>query len=140
MKKLISICFLLFFVVTGNAQENKKPKWSEINKENAIALRNTGIVLTIAGTVIAGAGFFIFGNASNGRYSTSPGFKGALENWGAGVGGFGLGCVGIVITGVGIPLWIIGGYRKANAEIAFKKFDLRTTNSTIFGIGLTVRF
>jgi hypothetical protein len=56
VKKLISICFLLLFVVIESAQENKKSKWSKLNQDQLnLALKHssinikTGKILTFVG-------------------------------------------------------------------------------------------
>ena len=47
---------------------------------------------------------------------------------------------GAASTIAGIPLWIIGGNRKSKAEVALKKFDIKTENTMAVGLGITLRF
>lgn len=60
MNRLVSICLLLFFVVTGNAQVNNNPKLNELNQDqlNFALMRSkkttiTGIILTFSGLGVA---------------------------------------------------------------------------------------
>jgi len=139
MKKII----LLFFVfsITLNLSAQKKINLSELNidqlnlyKEQAIKMRNTGIILTLGGIFIMATGYIttiIWSENSS------------LEGWDAfrtlipAELGF---LVGIPSAIVGTSEWIIGGKRKSKAEIALKKFDIKPENSMAFGMGVTLRF
>jgi hypothetical protein len=86
MKKLITICLLLFLVVTGNAQEKSKSKYSELNQDQLnLALKHsiktikTGKILTFVGLGVASidiavvffAGGFGKSNSNSSSYTGS---------------------------------------------------------------------
>ena len=63
MKKIISICFLVFFAVTGNAQKHNKTNLNDLNQDQlnlaltkSLKTIKTGKILTGIG---AGLGFFL---------------------------------------------------------------------------------
>lgn len=140
MKKLISICFLFFFVVIGNAQVNKKPKWNELNQDQlSLALEHssknikTGKILTFSGLGVASFGMVV-------------GMAGVIETWDnpnshdntAAVGGIAL-VAGIITVYVGIPIWIVGATRKKNITLELVKYNPKGSAS-INGFGLKIRF
>ena len=106
----------------------------------AVKMRNTGRILTLtgAGIVIVTTGIII---GINILYS-SDGEPG--ETMGPLLGSFYVGSVGglvgISCAAVGIPLWTIGGSRKAKAEVALQKFNIAPEGSMAVGLGITIRF
>lgn len=140
MKKLISICFLLFLVVTGNAQENKKPEWSELNQDQLnLALTKskgtikTGKILTFVGFGVAGIGGLIVIGA--GTMSLIDG----SDNSDSATTGLGLFIAGGITMYIGIPVWIVGATRKKNITLELVKFN-PPGSASINGIGLKMRF
>jgi hypothetical protein len=135
MKKLFSIWFLLFFVVTGNAQVNNKTKWSELNQDQLnLALKRskktikTGKILTFVGLGVATIDmvvvFFAGGfGKSNGNSSYTGSFIEA----------------GIITMYIGIPVWIVGATKKKNISLELVKFK-PTGSASINGAGLKIRF
>jgi|WetSurSiteA1Bulk_404760.scaffolds.fasta_scaffold43474_1 hypothetical protein len=135
MKKLISIWFLLFFVVTGDAQVNKKTKWSELNQDQLnLALKHsiktikTGKILTFVGLGVASidmalafAGGFGKSNGNSSQYTGS------------------LVPAGIITMYVGITVWIVGATKKKNISLELVKFN-PTGSASINGAGLKIRF
>jgi Flp pilus assembly protein TadB len=134
MKKLISIFFLLFFVYTGNAQENNKSKWSELNQDQLnFALTKskktikTGKIITYSGLGVAVIG-------------TGTALVGLMAlNSTAAVGGVAM-VLGLMTTMyIGIPVWIAGAARKKNITLELVKY-YPTGSASINGIGLKIRF
>ena len=137
MKKIVML--FISFVFLLNLMAQKKIDLSEFNieqlnhyKEKAVKIENTGMILTFVGGAVA----IISGTLSFNEFlKPPPDYDPKKES----IFGF-IMLSGIVTTGVGIPLWITGDRRKSKAEIALKKFDVKTNNSMAIGLGLTIRF
>lgn len=136
MKKLISICFMLFFVVIGNAQENKKSKWSEFNQdqlnlalEHSIKTIKTGKILTFVGLGVASIDMIrVFGGGFGKKSDVqSPNDLSVV------------GYAGVITMYIGIPVWIVGATRKKNITLELVKFN-PIGSASINGIGLRIRF
>jgi hypothetical protein len=113
MKKLITIYLLLFLVVTGNAQEKSKSKYSELNQDQlSLALKQasksikTGKILTFVGATAFTTGLIIFANGVEEAFNSSSNSSSALG------GGYALFLGGFVSTVIGIPVWIGGASKK----------------------------
>lgn len=140
MKRLISICSLLFFVVLGNAQENNKAKLNEFNQDQLnLALKQslktikTGKILTFVGVGSAAIGFVLTANSARDIITGSD----EAENKAvAGEILFFGGCASIAI---GVPVWIVGANKKNKVELELVKFNPKGSAS-INGIGLIIRF
>ena len=125
--------FVFSFVLNLIAQKNINLDTLNINqlilnKEKAVKLRNTGMILTLAGGTVS----IVSGILFSGTYDETN-----LETLGTGLSLMG---VSGLVAVIGIPLWITGGVRKSKAEIAIKKFDIKPENYLAFGLGLTLRF
>jgi len=127
---------MLFFVVIGNGQENKKSKWSELNQDQLqLALEHskktikTGKILTFLGIGLVsidvarvfGGGF---GKKSN---VSSPNDVGGIF------------VAGVITMYTGIPVWIVGATKKKNITLELAKFNL-SGSASINGIGLKIRY
>jgi hypothetical protein len=139
MKRLISICFVLFFVVTGNAQVNNKPKLNELNQDQLnLALTKSkktkvsGIILTFAGLGVAIIGERIMLDEA----TKWPGddYNKTRDNT-----GLSMLIIGGATMCIGIPCWIVGANKKEKIEIELVKFNPKGSAS-INGIGLKIRF
>jgi len=97
---------------------------SKYNK--AVTMRNAGMILTLGGIGIAVAGYCIGSNyhSEEGGYADLPGAVIAMVSVTA----------GIAVAIVGIPLWAIGGSRKANAVLAIQKINIAPKNSMAVGL------
>jgi hypothetical protein len=108
-------------------------------KDKAVAMRNTGRVLTLSGVGVFASGFIIGIIMWN-----TPGNGPPEDPHGALLGAFYVTClgglVGIPCIAVGIPLWAVGGSRKAKAELTLQKFNIVSENSMAIGLGITIRF
>jgi hypothetical protein len=140
MNRLISICFLLFFVVTGNAQVNNKPKLNELTQDQLnLSLTKskktikTGIILTIVGLGVTITGAAIIVNEAN-KAPTGPVFDENID-----LTGYYVTIIGGAIILAGIPVWIVGASKKNKIELELVKFNPKGSAS-INGIGLKVRF
>jgi hypothetical protein len=107
-------------------------------KNKAVTMRNAGIILTSVGVGIMATGFYIGSN----YHSDEP------EDWTAlAIIGYS-GIAGIATAVAGVPLWAIGGSRKADAEFHLLDIDeyrdiaVTTRNTgmilTLSGIGVSV--
>jgi len=137
MKKFVMLFFALYLVLNVLAQKNLN--LDELNVDqlnlymnNATSMRNAGIALTVIGTGVAILGASMI----NSNYGIND-LEADLNKMGSGV----LICtLGVISTGVGIPLWVIGGKRRSQAELILKKYDFKQGNSMAVGVGLTLRF
>jgi hypothetical protein len=105
----------------------------------AVKMRNTGRVLTISGVSIIAAGIVTGVILMNtGEPTDDPEDKHGpwLEFSIIGIAGV----IGIPCTLVGVPLWSVGGSRKAKAEVALQKFNIAPEGSMVLGLGITIRF
>jgi hypothetical protein len=142
MKKLIIICFMLFFVVIGNAQENKKSKWSELNQdqlnlalEHSIKTIKTGKILTFVGLGVASIG--IAGAMAGGGFGKSEGPSSQVDLF-SDIGNAAA-LIGSITMDIGIPVWIVGATKKKNITLELVKFN-PIGSASINGIGLNIRF
>jgi hypothetical protein len=107
-------------------------------RHKAVKMRNTGRTLTLSGigvlvtSLVSG---IILMNTTDGEPGEDmnyllPGFYVICLG----------GLVGIPCTSAGIPLWAVGGNRKAKAEIALQKFNIAPIGSMAIGLGITIKF
>jgi hypothetical protein len=139
MNRLISICLLWFFVLTGNAQVNNKPKLNELNQDQLnLALTKskktaiTGIILTFAGLGVAIIGERIV-------VDEATKWPGDNYNENRANTGSAMVIIGGATMCIGIPFWIVGATKKNKIELELAKFNPKGSAS-INGIGLKVRF
>jgi hypothetical protein len=137
MKKLISICFLLFFVYTGNAQENNKSKWSELNQDQLnLALTKskktikTGKIITFSGLGVYCIGYIM---AMGPNQSPDPSYDNNSD------AGSVIAVIGGIISYAGIIVWAVGATKKYNINLELAKFN-PPGSASINGIGLKIRF
>jgi hypothetical protein len=135
MKMLISICFLLFFVVIGNSQENKKSKWSELNQDQLnLALKQSSKTIKIGKILtFSGLGLITIGSgiAWSEQGKASPNYHNKMVIAESTI------YAGVITLYTGIPVWIVGATRKKN--IILVKYQ-STGSASINGIGLKIRF
>ena len=138
MKKIVMLFFV--FVIAFSVMAQKNVNLAElnidqlnlyVNKANNMSI--TGKILTIAGasTSAITLGLLISYMVKHGLFEpdqTEPNTYAILN------------LCGDAAMIVGIPLWIIGDNRKSKAEIALKKFNLKSDNSMALGLRLTVAF
>jgi hypothetical protein len=140
MKKLISICLLLFYVVIGNAQENPKPKLNELTPDQLILELNKAQNTVTTGKVITLIGF------SGVLIGTSILFIEAIKWAGednpdentAEAGAYFM-LFGSITSTIGIPVWIVGAHKRNKVELELAKFH-QNGSASIYGIGLKIRF
>ena len=102
-------------------------------KDKAVTMRNTGMILTLSGVGVAVTSFTIgVSIILNCNFWDCPSAAIAVTGWAC--------MAGMATTVVGIPLWAIGGSRKAKAELALQKFNIAPKNSMAVGLGITLRF
>jgi hypothetical protein len=139
MKKLISICLLVFFVVIGNAQVNYKMNLNELNQDqlNLALAKSLKSIKTGKTLTFIGAGIIIIGGTI--ELSSVPGGDDPEEVLNKVLGGSLILTCGVVVAAIGIPIWAIGSNRKHKIEIELVKFNPKGSAS-INGIGLKIRF
>jgi hypothetical protein len=105
-------------------------------KDKAVKMRNTGRVLTLTGggvmitCIIIGVIAIYAPEPSDCKCGPPPGlFYVGL-----------VGAAGMATAIAGIPLWAVGGNRKAKAELFLQKFNIMPENSMALGLGITLRF
>jgi len=107
-------------------------------KDKAVGLRNAGRILTLSGVGVMATGFVIGAIMWNAPTDNPP------DDRHGPLGAFYVMClgglVGIPCTAVGIPLWAVGGNRKAKAELTLRKFNIALENSMAVGLGIKIRF
>ena len=140
MNRLISICLMVFLTDMCNAQENSKPKYSELNQDQLnFALKRakktatTGIILTFVGTGLATIGMVM---AINEGVKWTMGEDTNENTVSAGTSAMIFGGIAAL---TGIPVWIVGASKKHNIQLELVKFNSPGTAS-IKGIGLKIRF
>ncbi len=106
----------------------------KLYRHKAVIMRDVGMIETFSGISIMGTGLIIGSIMGNSDPESS------YDELGGGLVMMITGIIGMTITAVGTYTWVIGGSRKAKAEIALKKFDFNTNNSMAVGIGIKVRF
>ena len=107
--------------------------------DKAVKMRNQGRALTLSGVGVMATGFVTGVIMLNNTKPHGP----PEDPHGSWAGAFVIGLTGLVgisCTIAGIPLWAVGGSRKAKAEFALKKFNTSPENSTALGLGITLRF
>ena len=135
MKKVIIL--LLVFGTMPDLAAQKQNKLDtliidqlNVYKDEAVKLRNTGIIVAFTGVVIIAAGWNTYVHSG-------------MEGWGVIVeeGSYFISTyVGIPTAIVGIILCLNGSIKKSLAEIAIQKFNIVPENSMALGLGLTIKF
>ncbi|MCJ7449599.1 MAG: hypothetical protein MUO72_18135 [Bacteroidales bacterium] len=105
-------------------------------KDKTVTMRNTGMILTFGGVGIVVTGFIIAEIIQPDSDPDQPEPEHTAYFPVIGITGM----VGIATTIVGIPLWAIGGSRKAKEEFTLQKFNIPPENSMAVGLGITLRF
>ena len=144
MKKLISICLLVFLTVLCNAQENNKPKLNELNQDQ-LNLELTKLLKKINAAKIwtgVGAGLGITGGiiiySGTKKYNSEE--SSGIVNFNEGlIFGIPILALGIVTVGLAIPTWTKASKRKTDIELELVKFN-SPGSASINGIGIKVRF
>jgi hypothetical protein len=144
MKKLITL-LLVFIAVNSNAQwftrqfsvnsiDELNEKQLNISYTKAEKITKTGVVMTISGITAIIVGEVIYLNGE-GEYEPNGiidfGFNDKMFCGGIIIG------VGAISTGIGIPLWMVGGYRKYLIKGQLAKFN---DTSYIPSIGIRITF
>ena len=144
MRKLISICLLVFLTVLCNAQENNKPKLNELNQDQ-LNLELTKSLKKIKAAKIwtgVGAGLGITGGiiiySGTKKYNSEE--SSGIVNFNEGlIFGIPILALGIVTVGLAIPTWTKASKRKTDIELELVKFN-SPGSASINGIGIKIRF
>jgi hypothetical protein len=131
MKKLISICFLLFFAVIGNAQVKSSLIFSNalVRDKN---MERTGTVLIVIGGVALFAGNILYWKIYN-DYGNKEPPKDKVDTYGHVILG------GLGLMTVGIPLWAIGRVKERHIKIEAELVKFKG-KASVNGIELKIRF
>ena len=105
MKKLFSICLFVFLALRCNGQEQRKPKYGDLTREQlnlafkqASTTVKTGKILSFAGLPVFTAGLLLFVSGVN------DDLGGDSDNDTKIVGGYVLVLSGLVSTLIGVPV------------------------------------
>lgn len=104
-------------------------------KVKAVKMRNAGMIVTLGGIGVAATGI-ILGILSFPEQNPDEPVMPLGSYYIIGISGM----VGIASTLVGVPLWAVGGSRKAKAEVALQKFNIAPESSMTLGLGITITF
>jgi len=104
-------------------------------KVKAVKMRNAGMIVTLGGIGVAATGI-VLGILSFPEQNPDEPVMPLGSFYIIGISGM----VGIASTLVGVPLWAVGGSRKAKAEVALQKFNIAPEGSMAVGLGITIRF
>mgnify|MGYP001599355162 CR=1 FL=1 len=104
-------------------------------KVKAVKMRNAGMIVTLGGIGVAATGI-VLGILSFPEQNPDEPVMPLGSYYIIGISGM----VGIASTLVGVPLWAVGGSRKAKAEVALQKFNIAPEGSMAVGLGITIRF
>jgi hypothetical protein len=136
MKRLISICILVLFAFSLQAQEKKPLTQDQLSIDfgKAKAMKTSGIILTIVGytTFITGGVLFVT-SPVDGEIEWGNGITSKTHDWRGG----GIMLTGLGLTSVGIPLWIVGGIKKRHINNALVRINF---TASVNGVGLKVKF
>ena len=99
----------------------------------AVKTNNTGVIITCGGLAMAAAGMLFAKENGYGNLSY-------LDENDAITLAVISGVVGIASILIGVPLWAVGGSRKAKAELSLQKYNLIPEGSIAIGIGIAISF
>ena len=131
MKRIVSICFLMFFVFSGNAQSKGPLIYGDAQMKNK-RMQKAGTALTIIGGVTLFAGNVMYWKVYNDDGTSESEEDKVDKSVNVMLGGLGL-------MAVGIPLFTIGKTREKDIRIEARVDSFRGTAS-IKGIGVKIRF
>jgi hypothetical protein len=140
--RIFSLIFLVCFIPLSTTAQRVNPATLdrdqlELYRHKALKMRNAGIVLTIGGLGVVTTGI-ILANIPSGH---DPDLTGDPAHDGISIWAIAFtDMVGITFTATGIPLWVVGGCRKAKAELALKKFSIIPEDPLAAGLGITIKF
>ncbi|HBE43509.1 MAG TPA: hypothetical protein DDW27_20380 [Bacteroidales bacterium] len=136
------VIFILCLVSGGLTAQKIKPETLDIDQLNiyrhkAVTMRNAGMILTLSGVGIVTTSTII-GNLPGDRDPDGTGDPAhdGISIWAIAFADM----VGVSLAIAGIPLWAVGGSRKAKAEIALQKFQKAPETPIALGVGVTIRF
>ena len=111
MKLLLLLFFFLFTVISSFAQHDPDKLFYFAKAEKYRRMKNTGTVLTVAGSVLTVVGIVTLVNNAD-PYGTTSNEDDIL----AGAAAY---LIGLGSLGAGIPLWIVGAHneRKYNRKL-----------------------
>lgn len=131
MKRIISLCFFLFFAFLANSQTKSPLTFGDALAKNR-KMQRAGTVLTVVGGVTLFAGNVMYWKMYNENDNSEPPQDKVDTSVGLMLGGFGL-------MAVGIPLLTIGKTKERNIKIEARLNNFKG-QSSIQGIGLKIRF
>jgi hypothetical protein len=136
MKGLISICFLVLFTISVQAQKKPQLNQEQLNLQlvKANTMNQSGIILTIIGsaTFITGTVLLVTSHV-DGEIDWGGGITTKTHDWRGG----GVLLTGLGLTAIGIPLWIAGVIKKTHINKAMVGINV---SASVNGIGLKIRF
>ena len=131
MKRIISLCFFLFFVFLANSQTKSPLTFGDALAKNR-KMQRAGTVLTVVGGVTLFAGNVMYWKMYNENDNSEPPQDKVDTSVHLMLGGLGL-------MAVGIPLLTIGKTKERNIKIEARLDNIKG-HASIQGIGLKIRF
>jgi hypothetical protein len=141
--RIIIVAFLLCLCPARATAQRVSPEVMghdqlELYRHKAMKMRNAGMVLTLGGLGVVTTGI-ILGNIPDRIEDDDTGGDHSHSGISIWTVAF-IDMTGGIITTAGIPLWAVGGSRKARAEVALKKFSTTNEKPIAVGLGITIRF
>jgi hypothetical protein len=131
MKRIISLCFFLFFVLSVNSQTKSPLTFGDALAKNR-KMQRAGTVLTVVGGVTLFAGNVMYWKMYNENDNSEPPQDKVDTSVHLMLGGIGL-------MAVGIPLLTIGKTKERNIKIEARLNNFKG-HASIQGIGLKIKF
>jgi hypothetical protein len=139
-----AILILIISFVSGSAIAQKvnpdtlSQDQLNLNKDKAVRMRNSGIILTSCGVATVAASFIVGVLIGEVPADEQDGTWGdyTVSLYVIGIGGM----AGIATALVGVPLWLTGDSRMAKAELSLQKLIMVPENSMALGLGITIKF
>ena len=146
MKKLTLILGMIVITSIVSAQWYQSYGVMDVNELNIeqcqLALEKAnksikaGKIMTFTGAIAGVIGGVIYSNSLK-NMVTDMDYQSA-DHLGSAYAGAGLLYGGLIVCGIGIPLWISADARKNQIEIVMKKFD--TMGMAAVGVGIKLKF
>jgi uncharacterized membrane protein YidH (DUF202 family) len=142
VKLVFLVCFLLFFLIKGNAQIKDKSSIDELNQDSLnIALTEsiksvkTSKIFTLVGAGVGITGAILLIGDSVRRHNqgleSSPASEPSLGSY--------MTSIGIVTVALALPRWVRHSKHKMALEIELLKYN-PIVSASINGVGLKIRF
>lgn len=140
MKTLTLLLLLVFSATHLPAQQNDEKLFNLMKAEKYRRMKNTGAVLTVAGTILSIVGIVTISNSSYTTTTNGYGQTTSTATSGNPAGGALAFLAGSAAVGAGVPLWIVGAHaeKKYQRKLDGLAFRLNLNRRTA-GVALVYR-